>query len=122
MKYRILLVEDDELSVKIYSRLLTKWGFEVHYANDGYLALQMLQDQTYDLLLTDNQLPFMSGLELLEKLSDLNSNMPRIMLTGEGLSKSDTKGATLLIKPIFPDYLRYQIDNSLSISALRQTA
>jgi PAS domain S-box-containing protein len=58
----ILIVEDNELNQKIASLYLKKFGYLVDIANDGVEALNMLSNQTYDLLLMDIQMPEMDGL------------------------------------------------------------
>lgn len=122
-KKRVLLVEDDQLTVKLYTKLLKAWGYEVQYAYDGYIALQMIDKQVYDLLLTDYHLPFMTGLELIEKASQTNPQLETIVLTGESLDKLSTNtGLRILNKPIMPDYLRFEISNSLAVQSLRNSA
>ena len=122
MKYRILLVEDDELSVKIYSKLLSNWGYEVHYANDGYLALQMLQVQSYDLLLTDNQLPFMKGIDLIKKVRIEQPEIQVILLTGDDIGRNLASQYTVLQKPIMPSFLKFQIESTINTPSLKKTA
>lgn len=122
-KRRVLFVEDDQLTVNLYTKLLTVWGYDVHYANDGYIALQMMENQAYDLLLTDNQLPFMTGSELIKQVSQTNPRMKTIMITGEDQEKLTLMTqTTVLTKPVMPDYLRFEISNSLSKQSLRKSA
>ncbi|KYG72546.1 MULTISPECIES: response regulator [Roseivirga] len=113
-KRRVLLVEDDSLSVKLYVKLLSKWGYDVSYANNGMLALEMLEEESYDLLLTDNQLPLMTGSELVEKVMKTRPTLKTLIVTGDSASlfASLTK-TTVLRKPIIPDYLKFRINQIL---------
>ena len=113
-KRRALLVEDDSLSVKLYVKLLSKWGYDVSYANNGMLALEMLEEESYDLLLTDNQLPLMTGSELVEKVMKTRPTLKTLIVTGDSASlfASLTK-TTVLRKPIIPDYLKFRINQIL---------
>jgi len=119
---RILLVEDDAISRKIYSKMLGNWGYEVHYANDGYLALQMVEDQHYDLLLTDNQLPFMNGTDLIKKAKILRPDIGVMLLTGDDISQKFAGQYTVLQKPVMPSFLKFQIETTISNLTLKQTA
>lgn len=113
-KRRVLLVEDDSLSVKLYVKLLSKWGYDVSYTNNGMLALKMLEEESYDLLLTDNQLPLMTGSELVEKVMKTRPTLKTLIVTGDSASlfASLTK-TTVLRKPIIPDYLKFRINQIL---------
>ena len=113
---RILLVEDDAISLKIYTKMLSHWGYDVHYANDGYLALQMMEEQHYDLLLTDNQLPFMKGTDLIKQVKSIQPEAQVILLTGDDISEKLANEYTVLQKPIMPSFLKFQIE-----LAFRQT-
>ena len=61
MKYRILLVEDDETMVDILKRNLEKWGYLVHVAEDFQNVMQEFQDFEPQLVLMDISLPFYNG-------------------------------------------------------------
>jgi PAS domain S-box-containing protein len=61
-KLRVLLVEDNPVNRKLASRLLEKRGHEVIQANDGQLALSLLETESFDLVLMDMQMPRMDGL------------------------------------------------------------
>ncbi len=119
---RVLLVEDDLITLKVYQRILTQWGYEINYANDGYLALQMLEDQAYDLLITDNQLPFMNGIELINRVAKRHPSLNIILLSGEEMENRNNLNFTSLIKPIMPEFLRFQIERTLNPQLIKQSA
>ncbi len=64
----ILLVEDDMLHLKIISYILENSGYNVECATDGLQGLQMACNKKYDLIVTDIQMPQLSGLDLLSKV------------------------------------------------------
>ena len=60
---RILLIDDDELTLALISDLLRSSGFEVRQAADGEQALKLLEHEWFPVIITDWQMPVMSGLE-----------------------------------------------------------
>lgn len=102
---RILVVDDDRTTRHVLSNVLTTAGFAVTAAKDGVAALAAVRKQPVDLLLTDVWMPRMNGLELLERLRDLNTR-PRVIVmtsddTPETLLESVRRQAfTYLKKPI----------------------
>ncbi len=71
MPKNILLVEDNPVNQVITSRFLTKWGHHVTIANDGKEALQKLQDQNFNIVLMDINLPGMNGYETTSQIRSL---------------------------------------------------
>ena len=65
---KILLVDDDELTLALISDLLQSSGFEVRQAADGAQALKILEHEWFPVVITDWQMPVMSGLELTRRL------------------------------------------------------
>jgi DNA-binding response OmpR family regulator len=85
---RILVAEDDTLLLRLNAEVLLRSGYEVDTAADGAAAWQALKANRYDLLLTDNSMPEISGVELLAKLRAAQMSLPVIMATGT-LPKED---------------------------------
>jgi len=81
---RVLLAEDDPIAQRIASKQLTKAGMQIDIAANGEIAWKKVQDQTYDLLLTDIRMPVMDGLELTKKIRELeeHANKPRLLIIG----------------------------------------
>ena len=61
---KILLVEDEEALADLAVFLLTRHGYQVHYAHNGLLALEMLEKASFDLVITDIKMPGMTGADL----------------------------------------------------------
>ena len=79
---RILVVEDDQFLRQRNAMALTLSGYLVDTATDGAAAWEALNANRYDLLITDNSMPKMSGIELLKKLRSASVEVPVIMATG----------------------------------------
>jgi DNA-binding response OmpR family regulator len=79
---RILVAEDDAIMLRVNIKMLTKSGYEVDGAADGALAWDALQLNGYDLLVTDNDMPNVSGVDLLKKLYAARMALPVIMVSG----------------------------------------
>lgn len=65
---RILLVDDDELELELMADRLRSLGFETHTVSDGDAALELLQTQSFPVVITDWQMPRMDGIRLTESL------------------------------------------------------
>ncbi len=77
-----ILVVDDELSMREFLKiLLEKSGYGVAVAPDGATALEIIKNETVDLVITDIRMPGMSGLELLTELKQQRADLPVIMIT-----------------------------------------
>ncbi len=79
--YSNLLAEDDESNAELLIRQLERYNFDVDHVVDGVAAEIKLRKIRYDLILTDNRMPKLSGLEFLERIPDMNRMTPIIFLT-----------------------------------------
>lgn len=79
---RILVVDDDETTRFINAKILAHSGYHVDAVEDGDAAWQALNTDSYDLLVTDHNMPNVSGVELLKKLHATCMTVPVIMATG----------------------------------------
>jgi two-component system response regulator QseB len=78
--YRILLVEDDPDIGRLTSKALLQHGYEVDVAEDGETGWAELQNNRYNLLITKNDLPKLTGVGLLKKLRSACMPLPVIMV------------------------------------------
>ena len=79
---RILIVEDEKLFAQLLSDALSdQENVEVSMASNGKIALQMLEDTEFNLVLTDIHMPEMNGREFLKNLRGLNNHVGIIVLT-----------------------------------------
>jgi DNA-binding response OmpR family regulator len=78
---RILVADDEPLIRQLYTKVLVEAGYKVEVAEDGAVAWDALQANAYDLLITDNQMPKVSGIDLLEKIYAARMTLPIMMAT-----------------------------------------
>src|SRR5689334_22740673 len=81
---RVLVVDDEKVIREILSDFLTMEGYVVRTVVDGSSALRELERRSYNLVISDLNMPGMGGLELLEKISDLKTNVLTVIMTGFG--------------------------------------
>jgi len=84
---RILIVDDEPLIRKILIKYLGDKNYLIDTAEDGTGALEKLQDNIYDLVLTDLRMPKMGGRELLKIMAEKYPEIPKIILTGYGTNE-----------------------------------
>ena len=102
--HRILVVDDDGDLRQFNFDVLVQSGYHVETAEDGAAAWDLLQQASYDLLVTDNDMPKVSGFELLKTLHAAHRALPAIMATGtfpqEEFSRHPwIQPAAVLLKP-----------------------
>jgi DNA-binding response OmpR family regulator len=79
---RILFVDDEPLLRQLHQEVLSESGFAVELAENGSAAWDALQLHNYDLMITDNEMPKVTGVELIEKLHAARIALPVIMVSG----------------------------------------
>ena len=79
---RVLLVDDHAELRRVWMRALRRNGHEICEASSGADALRQLAERAFDLVLSDIQMPDMSGLELLARVRSLDPNLAFLVLTG----------------------------------------
>jgi len=81
---RVLIVEDESLIASLYQEFLNDYGFESTVCEDGEIALDTFQqkNQAFDLVITDQTMPRMTGIELSKALLEISPKLPIILLTG----------------------------------------
>ncbi len=84
---RALIVDDNVALARVTQFALDKAGFETQTAFNGRLALEAALETPFDIVITDQQMPEMTGVELCQKLRNLPTyaNCPIILLTAKGL-------------------------------------
>ena len=120
---RLLVVDDEEPQRVMLANILGRAGFEVVAAADGRQALEQLGDGGFDLLLTDQRMPAMDGLELLEQARRIDPGLPVVLMTAFGTVSTAVEAmkrgaADYLTKPFERDELLLVIEKSLRQSRL----
>jgi CheY-like chemotaxis protein len=108
---KVLIVDDEKASRDLVTMLLEADQHEITTASSGAEALQLLRSGSYDLLVTDQEMPKMNGAALVEAIRQSGNSNPIIMLTGLGelveSSCASTDGADLVLnKPVTSEALR----------------
>ena len=99
---RILFVDDEDLIKEMGYDLLVSLGYRVTSTTSSLEALKILQENpdSIDLLITDQTMPNMNGLELVQEIRKINSELPIILCTGFSSKVNDEKVAELGIKAL----------------------
>jgi DNA-binding NtrC family response regulator len=118
MSQRILIAEDEAISLKHLTYALEKEGYEVTGTKDGISAFSLFEKNTYDVIIADIKMPGMDGLTLLEKIKAKESGAEVIIITGFGSIESAVtamkKGASEYVtKPFNLDELNIKIKKVL---------
>ncbi len=122
MSLRVIVVDDSKVMRQIVIRTLRQAGYgdwEVIEATNGAEALELALAQQPDLVLSDWNMPEMSGIDLLRGLNSAGADIPLGFVTSEGSPQmrelAEQEGALFLIaKPFTPDVFRSTIDPFLA--------
>ena len=80
--HRILVVDDETVMRLLMTSVLVGSGFHVDAAEDGAVAWDLLQAKPYDLVITDHNMPRITGIELVKKLRSAQMTLPVVMVAG----------------------------------------
>jgi len=113
----VLIVDDDEVSLLTLETALVASGFSCLLAADGEEALKLLKTGGVDIVVTDQQMPVMGGMELLKHIKADYPNVPCIMLTAYATINS----AVASIKEGANDYLQKPFDPHNLLAVIRRS-
>jgi DNA-binding NtrC family response regulator len=116
---RILLVDDEEALVFMMEQILQKLGYEVTAFSDSRKALEVFKSEPegFDLVITDQTMPHMTGSELTKEVRALRPEMPVIVCTGYDRNAMNTSGGFFILKPVDVRMLAEMIRKALSSNA-----
>jgi DNA-binding NtrC family response regulator len=122
---RVLIVDDEANMRRVLSALVRRDGFETVEAQNGLVALEMLDEADIDAILTDLKMPHMNGLELLAEVRRRSRGIPVIVLTAHGTIGSAVealkRGAfDFLTKPFEPDEIRQVVTKAIATRKLEE--
>ena len=80
---KLLIVEDDQQLQQMFIRILSKHGYSAVGVSNGQLALDALDKDYFDLIITDIMMPEMDGFELVQQLRDVGNKIPILMITAK---------------------------------------
>lgn len=122
---KILIVDDEKTTREILARALSEEEFTIKTVSDGTEALEMLQNEPFDLLITDLLMPNMEGNELIEKAHEILPDLIPIVITAhasiETAIKALQQGAyDYITKPFDPEIIIPVIERGLEKAHLRR--
>ena len=85
---RILIIDDEETSCRALSLLLKNEGYQVESTRSGEEALKLLDQQVFDLIISDLFLPGINGIEVLKKTRETTPHSCFIMITGNASAET----------------------------------
>jgi DNA-binding NtrC family response regulator len=100
----ILVIEDDESQLSALEQYLEKAGYQIISAINGMEGLKLLDSADYDLVITDINMPYVSGIGVISALKERQPNIPAVAVTGNGsvpLEVAKEKKANVILdKPL----------------------
>jgi len=112
VKPRLLFVDDDPQILRSLARIfrshVTRW--ELVFAENALIALDLLQRDRFDLVVTDLEMPGMTGAALLAEVKRAFPSTVRILLTGSEIDPSTVDADCVLAKPFDQQLLREEIE------------
>ncbi|GLP97261.1 AAA-like domain-containing protein [Paraferrimonas sedimenticola] len=128
--WQALVAEDNDINQQVIEELLRRWGIEAHLCSDGQQALSAIQEQAFDLVLMDVDMPKLNGLQATQAIralpQDSYRTIPIIAMTGH--TQADDIHASLeagmnahVSKPIDPLLLKNTLEHWLDTSFDAQT-
>lgn len=114
VKWKILLVDDDEFILKSFAPALESQGYEVTVASSGEKAMEIIEHEQFDLVISDLILDEIDGIQILKKSKQSNPDCAVIILTGYGDMASAIDALRLdaddyLLKPCETDEIFFRV-------------
>lgn len=124
MSKTILIVEDEETLRESIKRIFLKEGYLVDSAGSAEKALELAEDNIYDIIITDIILPGMDGLEMLERVKEINPEQIFIVITAYASIDTAVKALRLgaydyIMKPIIHEEIKQVVRNAMTEKALK---
>lgn len=122
---KILIVDDEEIIVRLLSMSLRSDGYETFTAGSGEEGLQVFQEKSPDIVVTDIKMPGMDGLELLKKIKELDSDKEVIIVTGHGdidstITALQYGASDFINKPVRDEALAIALERAKNKIAIRE--
>ncbi len=124
-KYKILVVDDESSLREMLSILLRRENYQVEIAADGEAAFAKAQEINFDLIISDIQMPKMTGIELLRQLREHENDVTVLMITAFSSTEEAVEAMKLgaydyITKPFKNDEIRLVIKKALEREKLQQ--
>lgn len=122
---KVLIVDDEQIIVKMLSMSLRSDGYETVTANSGEQGLEVFQSESPDIVVTDIKMPGMDGLHLLQKIKEIDSEKEVIIVTGHGdidstITALQYGASDFINKPVRDEALAIALERAQKKIAIRQ--
>lgn len=112
--FKILVVEDDKNTARLMKTIIGSAGYEVFLAENGIMALELLDKQQFDLIVLDIMMPHMDGFELTQMIRESRNDIPILMVSAKHLPADKRKGFIsgtddYMVKPVDEDEMLLRI-------------
>jgi len=123
MSEKILVVDDEDIIRESLSYILRKEKYEVEEAANGKIAFEMLKETSYDLVITDIEMPEMKGIELLDEIKKMNLQTNTIVITAYGsmetaIAALRSGASDYILKPVEFDELLIKVNRLFEVREL----
>lgn len=120
-KQRLLIIDDDDIHREGMVILLQDEGYRVDEADDARSAMRMIENTTYDLVITDYKMQEIDGMQLLKMINDFDPLLKVIMVTGYSSIEDAVKAIHLgaidyIAKPVNPAKLKEIVSRAISVA------
>ena len=117
-KVKILVVDDEEIIRDGCREVLSKNGYEIDMAEDGNIGFKKLEGKNFDLVLLDLKMPGISGMDFLEGVRRIDTDIVNIVITGYASIESAVEAMNLgaydyIPKPFEPEQLRQVVKRAI---------
>ncbi len=116
----VLIAEDNAINMIVAKRMLERWNAKVTEAENGAIAVKYAEEQQFDIILMDIEMPVMDGLSAVEKIRSFNNRVPIIALSANAAEDKQSdlriKGLNEYIqKPFLPEELHGKISKLIKL-------
>lgn len=121
----LLIIDDEPIAIKNLSHVFTKDGYQVTTRSTGTGGFKVLEDQSFDVVITDLKMDKVDGMGILKKAQSIDQDLPIIMLTGHGSYDSVVQAMKMgayhyLSKPYQLDEIREVVKQALELITLKR--
>lgn len=127
---RILVVDDEPVLARAFARILAQAGHETRVCHDSREALALLQNESFEAIVSDITMPNLNGIDLLKAVRRYSRDLPVLLVTGDpnlhtAIKALDYGAFKYLLKPISPDHLERSVRRAVRVyrlASLKRTA
>ncbi|WP_368029777.1 response regulator [Arcobacter sp. s6] len=125
MNNKILIVDDTPINIQMAMNILKDQGYKMFYAKSGEMALKIILENNFDLILLDIMMPEMNGFEVCNKLknNENTKNIPIIFLSGKDSTQDieqayEVGGIDYIVKPFITIELITKVNSYVRLKQL----